>query len=176
VNTSVNASEHAESVLTGHRGRLTWGQAVLIAYSETDGNPLDPCDSDDAAVLLRAEQLVEGGTTVREAIAQARDELRASRRGVGALREGEAHPGTSDVDEPRSGASRTPACETSGKMVCCRRCDPRLDVAAFLDVVRDEADGFAGIEPVCVIDRGEGRPSVRVHVPPRRELDREERT
>jgi hypothetical protein len=52
---------------------------VLVACSELDGQELGPYESDDAAVLLRAGQLVEQGSTVRAAIAEARMGLLASR-------------------------------------------------------------------------------------------------
>jgi hypothetical protein len=61
---------------------LTKLQPVLLERARQDGQPLDPEQFDDAAVLLRAEILVESGWSGRDSIARARAELAASRRTV----------------------------------------------------------------------------------------------
>ncbi len=70
--TSGALAEAARRIL---RPGITAHQAVILAYTELVGNPLDPWDFDDAAVLLRTERLFEDGLTVPEALAIARAEL-----------------------------------------------------------------------------------------------------
>ena len=53
---------------------LTNLQRVLLDRAREDGQPLDPEQRDDAAVLLRAEVLVRGGASGSDALEQARRE------------------------------------------------------------------------------------------------------
>jgi hypothetical protein len=50
-------------------------QAVLIGYAEVAGEPIHPSAFDDAAVLLRAECLLDDGVRVEKALRTARAEL-----------------------------------------------------------------------------------------------------
>jgi hypothetical protein len=59
---------------------LTDVQVGLMASAALHGSALDPHDADDACVLLRAEALVEKGTSASHALAQARAEVAATRR------------------------------------------------------------------------------------------------
>lgn len=76
----MNVRAHVEAVKARYPVGITHIQAVLAACSALEGRELDPYNGDDAAVLLRAETLVEQGAPVRAALAQARAELDASRR------------------------------------------------------------------------------------------------
>jgi hypothetical protein len=58
-----------------HRPGITAHQAIVLAYAELTGSPLNPNSFDDSAVLLRAERLVLDGVTVSEALTTARDEF-----------------------------------------------------------------------------------------------------
>jgi hypothetical protein len=59
---------------------VTGAVALVLACAERQGRPLDPRAFDDAAVLLRAEDLLEDGLAVEDALAQALGELEVSRR------------------------------------------------------------------------------------------------
>lgn len=54
---------------------ITPDQAIVLAFAELAGTPLDPWNLDDAAVVCRAETLIHDGLGVRDAIATARKEL-----------------------------------------------------------------------------------------------------
>lgn len=57
------------------RPGITRPQALALGYAEACGQPLDPCDFDDAAVLLRAETLLLEDVDVAAAVRTARAEL-----------------------------------------------------------------------------------------------------
>jgi hypothetical protein len=73
----VNAAERVEAVLTRYRQALSPDQAILIAASEAAGDPLNPHEPTDAALILHAEASLQRGLTVRDAIALARVEQAA---------------------------------------------------------------------------------------------------
>lgn len=50
-------------------------QAIVLAFAELAGAPLDPWSLDDAAVVCRAETLILDGLGVADAVATAREEL-----------------------------------------------------------------------------------------------------
>lgn len=61
-----------------HRHRrpgISSHMAIVLAFAELSGEPLDPVGFDDAAVLLRAERLVLDDVPVSEALEAARTEL-----------------------------------------------------------------------------------------------------
>jgi hypothetical protein len=57
------------------RPGITRPQALALGYAEASGQPLDPCDFDDAAVLLRAETLLLELVDVAGAVETARAEF-----------------------------------------------------------------------------------------------------
>jgi len=67
----VNGAQPVEAVLVRYGRALTYDQAILIAASEATGQSLDPRHADDAAVLVRAEALLEHGALVLDAIDEA---------------------------------------------------------------------------------------------------------
>lgn len=54
---------------------ITPEHAVVIAYSDLAGKPLDPWAFDDAAIILRAERLLIEGLLVADAVETARAEF-----------------------------------------------------------------------------------------------------
>lgn len=56
-------------------------EALVIAYADLDGQPLDPEVFDDAALILCAGRRVLDGDNLGDAIAYARQELAQSRSG-----------------------------------------------------------------------------------------------
>ena len=49
--------------------------ALILAYAELAGDPLDPYDRDDAAVILSAERLLLDGLPLPASIGAARAEM-----------------------------------------------------------------------------------------------------
>jgi hypothetical protein len=74
------------------RAGISTDQALILAAAEVALSPLDPHDPDDAAVILRAEQLLPD-KGLRGAIEGARLELEASRGRYVSQRFSRAQPG-----------------------------------------------------------------------------------
>jgi hypothetical protein len=70
----VSVAEHVEAMVARYRGAVTEAQALILVAAESHGEPLDPSNSGDAALILAAESLLEHGARVHDAISEARDQ------------------------------------------------------------------------------------------------------